>query len=84
MCGYLFGVGCMWRVGACACDVTREKDREREKERGVRILHGTELLMFHAFRCCMCFIRMLYVFHLDVAYVAMAIHVCCKYMFHLF
>jgi energy-converting hydrogenase Eha subunit C len=31
-----------------------------------------------------CFIRMLHVFYLDIAYVAMAIHVCCKYIFQMF
>jgi hypothetical protein len=31
-----------------------------------------------------CFIWMLHVFHLDVAYVAVAIHVCCKSMFQIF
>jgi hypothetical protein len=103
------GVGCIWCVGACACAVTKEKDRQRDKERGAHILHGIELRMFHAFRCmlsyvssrcCLCFIRMLYVLHLDIAYVAMArmlqvyvsnvsfvLDVCCKcfiWMLHMF
>jgi hypothetical protein len=62
--------------GACACVVTRERRTDTEKERKARILYSIELRMFHAFRfmfhldvVCV-FIRILYVFYLDVA--------CCK------
>ena len=32
------------------------------------------------FKCFSCFKRMLKIFYLDVAYVAVAIHICCKSM----
>jgi hypothetical protein len=48
LCGHSFGVGqrmeahvalidvrCMRHMGACACAVTREKDRQKEKEHGI-------------------------------------------------
>jgi hypothetical protein len=35
-------------------------------------------------KCFRCFIWMLYVFHLDIAYVAVAIYVHCKCMFQMF
>ena len=38
--------------------------------------------VFMRFRCM--FHLVLHVFYLDVAYVALAIHVCCKRMFHFF
>jgi hypothetical protein len=34
-------------------------------------------------KCFTCFRRILQVFYLDVAYVAVVIHICCKCMFHL-
>jgi hypothetical protein len=34
--------------------------------------------------CFNCFKRMLQVFYLDVTYVVVAIHICCKRMFHMF
>jgi hypothetical protein len=46
-------------------------------------LCGIELRIFHAFSD-VCFIWILRVFHLDVAYVTMAIHVCYKCMFQMF
>jgi hypothetical protein len=88
-CG-LVSVGCMWRVGAYACVVTREKDRQREKERGPAYSMSLSSVCFHVFRCmcsyvlskcCMYFIWMLYVFYLDVAYAAMTIHVFELYLF---
>jgi hypothetical protein len=36
------------------------------------------------FKCFRCFIGMLQVFHMNVAYVAMVIHVCCKLLFSMF
>ena len=36
------------------------------------------------FKCFSCFRRMFEVFHLDVAFVAMAIHACFKHMFQMF
>jgi hypothetical protein len=41
------------------------------------------LQMFQLFSevCCKCFIWLLQVFYLDVAYVAVAIYICCKHMF---
>jgi hypothetical protein len=39
------------------------------------------LYTYFASVCFKCFNRMLQVFYLDVAYVALAIHVCCKRMF---
>jgi hypothetical protein len=35
-------------------------------------------------KCFSCFRRMLQVFYLDVAYVLVAIHICCKPMFQMF
>jgi hypothetical protein len=68
-------VGCMRRVEACACDVPREKDREREREHGACILHGTELRMFRAFGC---------MFHLDVACVSSICYICCTCMLQVY
>jgi hypothetical protein len=45
-------------------------------------------MTIHIYCKCMfqfrCFKRMLQVFYLDIAYVALTIHVCCKYMFQMF
>ena len=49
------------------------------------VLHMLQWLYTYAanahFKCFSCFKRMLQVFYLNIAYVAVAIHVCCKRMF---
>jgi hypothetical protein len=75
------GVGCMWRVGACACSMTRERRTEREKKHGPAYSMAPLGVGFHVFRC------MFHVFYLDVAScmlqvnvlnVSSVLDVCCK------
>jgi hypothetical protein len=61
----LLGVGCMRRVGACACAMTRERRTKKKKKKKKK--HGPAYSMaplsvgFHVFRC------MFHVFRLGVA-----------------
>jgi hypothetical protein len=49
------------------------------------VLHMLQLLYTYVTSVCFsCLKCMLQVFHLDVAYVAVAIHVCCKCVFQMF
>jgi hypothetical protein len=56
-CATSLDVGCMWRMGACACVVTRERRTDTEKERGPTYSMALSFICFMRLDLCfICFI----------------------------